>query len=48
MISKLINSWGESMTKQTDILNEEMKTYFKYIKDEYIAFKEVIDNHYNK
>jgi len=29
------------MTKQTDILNEEMKTYFKYIREEYITFKDV-------
>jgi hypothetical protein len=41
MISKLLSSWGESMDKQTDLLNVEMKSYFKYIKDEFISFKEV-------
>ena len=41
MLSKLLDEWGDSMKKQSSLLNEELKGYFKYIKNEFIAFKEV-------
>ena len=36
-----MNSWGDSMKQQTKLLNEEVKGYFKYIKHEFISFKDV-------
>jgi hypothetical protein len=42
MISKLMNDWGEAERKQSILIDVELKEYFKYIKNEYVAFKDVI------
>lgn len=36
-----MSSWGDSITQQKKLLNEEIKGYFKYIKHEFISFKDV-------
>lgn len=41
MLSTLMNDWGESYKKQSILIDVELKEYFKYIKNEFIAFKEV-------
>jgi hypothetical protein len=41
MLSKLMSSWGDSIQQQKKLLNEEIKGYFKYIKHEFISFKDV-------
>ncbi len=41
MLSKLMSSWGDSIQQQKKLLNEEVKGYFKYIKHEFISFKDV-------
>jgi hypothetical protein len=47
MLSKLMSSWGDSITEQKKLLNEELKGYFKYIKHEFISFKDVKITIYN-
>jgi hypothetical protein len=41
MLSKLMNDWGESEKKQSLLIDVELKEYFKYIKNEFVAFKDV-------
>ena len=41
MLSKLMNDWGDAEKKQSILIDVELKEYFKYIKDEFIGFKEV-------
>jgi len=41
MLSKLMNDWGEAEKKQTNLIDIELKEYFKYIKNEFVAFKDV-------
>ena len=42
MLSKLMNDWGDAEKKQTVLIDRELKEYFRYIKNEFIAFKETI------
>ena len=41
MISKLMNDWGEAERKQSILIDVELKEYFKYIKNEFVAYKDV-------
>ena len=41
MLSKLMNDWGESEKKQSILIDVELKEYFKYIKNEFISYKDV-------
>ena len=42
MLSELMKNWGESIIIQKDIINKEINEYFKYIKDQYISYKDLI------
>lgn len=39
-----MNDWGEAERKQTVQFDIELKEYFKYIRHEFVAFKEVLIN----
>jgi len=36
-----MNKWGDSFTKQADLMEVGMREYFKYIKKEFVSYKEV-------
>ena len=36
-----MKKWGDSLLQQKDFLNEDINEYFRYIKDEYISYKDV-------
>ncbi len=42
MLSKLMNDWGEAEKKQAVLIDVELKEYFRYIKNEFVAFKDVL------
>jgi hypothetical protein len=41
MLSKLMSDWGEAESKQTVLFKIELKEYFKFIRHEFVAFKDV-------
>jgi hypothetical protein len=41
MLSKLMTDWSDSNQQQSVLIDIELKEYFKYIKNEFIALKEV-------
>jgi len=47
MLSKLMNDWGDAEKKQSILIDVELKEYFKYIKHEFIEFKEVNNIYYD-
>ena len=46
MLGKLNTDWGDSFRKQSLLIDTEFKEYFKYIRNEYVALKEVKCNLY--
>lgn len=42
MLSKLMNDWGEAEKKQSMLINIELKEYFRYIKNEFVEFKDLL------
>ena len=44
MLSKLMNDWGDAEKKQSILVDVELKDYFRYIKNEFVEFKEVSHN----
>jgi hypothetical protein len=41
MLGKLMTDWGDSYRNQSILIDTELKEYFKYIRNEYAAFREV-------
>ena len=41
MLSKLMKDWGDAERKQSILIDVELKEYFRYIKNEFVEFKEV-------
>ena len=41
MLGKLMTDWGDSFRKQSLLIDTELKEYFKYIRNEFVALRDV-------
>jgi len=41
MLNTLMKNWGDSYTKQANLIETDMKEFFNYIQDEFLSYKEV-------